>query len=365
VSGLITRRVNVTELMQDAPPAWEDQLRDARILLVDDDPATITFLREVLADAGYTHVADTTDPVRAAALFGRFKPDLVCLDLHMTPLDGFEVLEQLAPLVPRTTYLPILMLTGDSSSAAKQRALGLGARDFVTKPFEVDEVLLRIHNLLIPRFMHLELSDSNRHLEHQVQARTYALEQSRLEVIERLARAVEFRDDETGHHTRRVGRIAGNLAERLGVETDEVQIVSRAAPLHDIGKIGVPDQILLKPAQLSAEEFQIMKRHSTIGAEILAGGRSSLIRMAAQIAQHHHERWDGSGYPDGLSGEAIPLPARIVAVADVFDALTHPRPYRAAWQFPDVVKEIRRQSGAHFDPDLVQAFLELSPTSLV
>ena len=345
--------------------AARHQLKQARILLVDDEAANLGVLRRVLEQAGYSRLMETSDPLEAATIFSSFQPDLVCLDLHMSPLDGFGVLAELEPLIPPSTYLPILMLTGDSSVESKQRALSLGAMDFVTKPFHVDEVLLRIHNLLVPRFMHLELVGYNQVLERQVHERTRALEESRLEVLERLALAAEFRDDETGRHTRRVGRLAGMLAERIGIDDTEVEHIIRAAPLHDIGKIGVSDQILLKPGRLTDEEYEIMKRHSSIGAEILGGGRTRLIRMAAEIAHHHHERWDGTGYPAKLRGEAIPLPARVVALADVFDALSHTRPYREAWPLPEVLKEIGRQAGVHFDPALVEAFMQLPHIDLV
>jgi putative two-component system response regulator len=340
-------------------------LLGARILIIDDEAANVAVLRRALQSAGYTRLAETTDPIQAVTVFSQFRPDLVCLDLHMPGLDGFGVLEQLAPLIPAATYLPILMLTGDSSPASKQRALSLGAKDFVTKPFDLTEVRLRIRNLLTPRFMHLELASYNEILERQVSERTRALEESRVEVLERLARAAEFRDDVTGDHTRRVGHLAGRLAQSVGVSHAEVATITRAAPLHDIGKIGVPDHILLKPGKLDPEEFAIMKRHSAIGAEILSGGRSSLIQMAAEIAHHHHERWDGSGYPVGLSGDSIPLPARVVALADVFDALTHDRPYRSAWPLSEVLREIQAQSGAHFDPDLVVSFLRLPHMELM
>lgn len=340
-------------------------LKQARILLIDDAPANLDILRRVLERAGYSRLAETADPLSAATLFEEFRPDLVCVDLHMPSLDGFGVLEQLGPLIPRGSYLPILMLTGDSSPAAKQRALALGAKDFVIKPFNAEEVLLRIHNLLVPRFMHLELAGYNQHLERQVRDRTRALEESRLEVLERLARAAEFRDDETGQHTRRVGRTAGCLAQALGLGRDEAELITRAAPLHDLGKIGIPDQILLKPGKLTPAEFEVMKRHSSVGAEILAGGRSPLIRMAAEIAHHHHERWDGNGYPAGLSGDSIPMTARIVGLADVFDALTHARPYRAAWPLEQVLGAIYSQAGAHFDPVVVEAFRRLRHAELV
>ena len=346
------------------PPRTEDLTR-ARILLIDDEEPNLVLLRRLLTRRGYTRLAETTDPLQALELHQRFRPDLICLDLHMTPLDGFGVLERLRPHVPPGDYLPILMLTSDCSVVARRRALSLGATDFVLKPFDADEVMLRIHNLLVPRFMHLELAGYNRMLERKVSQRTRALEESRLEVLERLARAAEFRDDATGQHARRVGATTGRLAERAGVPPGEIELIVRAAPLHDIGKIGVPDHILLKRGKLDPDEFEIMKRHATIGAEILAGGRTRLMHIAAEIAFHHHERWDGAGYPAGLRGEAIPPPARLVALADVFDALTHARPYREAWPIAKALDLLVRQAGAHFDPALVERFLELPHKELI
>ena len=348
-----------------SPPGRAEDLTRARILLIDDEEPNLVLLRRLLTRRGYTRLADTTDPLQALELHHAFRPDLICLDLHMTPLDGFGVLEQLKPHLSPGTYLPILMLTSDSSVVARRRALSLGATDFVLKPFDVDEVMLRIHNLLVPRFMHLELAGYNRILERKVSQRTRALEESRLEVLERLARAAEFRDDATGQHAKRVGATAGRLAERAEVPAAQIELIVRAAPLHDIGKIGVPDHILLKQGKLEPDEFEIMKRHATIGAELLAGGRTSLMRIAAEIALHHHERWDGAGYPAGLRGEAIPLAARLVALADVFDALTHARPYREAWPIVRALDELACQASAHFDPALVERFLELPHSELI
>jgi len=343
----------------------DTRLRGARILLVDDEQVNLAILTRVLEGAGYRNVLSTQQSTQTAALYRDFQPDLICLDLHMPVLDGFAVLEQLQTLIPSDTYLPILMLTGDSSATAAQRGLSLGARDFITKPFAPFEVLLRIRNLLEPRFMHLQLRESNQLLEERVRERTRALDLVRLEVLDRLARAAEFRDDATGQHTRRVGTLSALLAELIGATRTEVDCIARAAPLHDLGKIGVPDQILLKQGRLTPEEFEIMKRHATIGGEILSGGQSELVAMAEQIARSHHEHWDGSGYPAGLSRTAIPLPARIVAVADVFDALSHDRPYRKAWPVVEVVKNIGQSSGSHFDPELTRAFMTLPHLELV
>jgi cyclic di-GMP phosphodiesterase len=340
-------------------------LSRARILLVDDEELNLVILRRVLESEGFSTILATTHSSQAAALYLEFQPDLICLDLHMPELDGFGVLQQLGPLIPRGTYLPILMLTGDASSKSLHRALSLGARDFVTKPFTPLEVLLRIRNLLEPRFMHRELMQTNLRLEARVRERTLALDLVRLEVLERLARAAEFRDDATGHHTRRVGRIAALLAEATGAANTEVDLITRAAPLHDLGKIGIPDHILLKPGRLTPEEFEVMKGHSQIGAAILSGGESPLVTMSEAIARSHHERWDGTGYPEGLLADAIPFPARLVAIADVFDALTHDRPYRPAVPLKDVITDIGQQAGRHFDPEVAEAFLSLPHAELV
>jgi len=353
------------EFGPDRSVPTESQILGARILLVDDESVNLRLLRRLLEREGYSRLVETTDSGQVLSLFSGFQPDLVCLDLHMPGLDGFEVLAQLAPAIGPGSYLPILMLTGDSSPASTRKALSLGAKDFVTKPFVPDEVLLRIRNLLIPRFLHLELVGQNRLLEKRVRQRTRALEQTRLEVLDRLAKAAEFRDDATGQHTRRVGRTSAMLAQAVGADSHYVDLIARAAPLHDIGKIGVPDYLLLKPEKLEVEEFEIMKRHSRIGADILSGGRSAVMQLAEEVALDHHERWDGTGYPAGLAGSAIPLPARIVAIADVFDALTHARPYREAWPLPKALAEIEAGAGRHFDPALTTAFLQLPHRELM
>jgi putative two-component system response regulator len=342
-----------------AAPQAAQLLTNARVLLIDDEERNLVLLRGLLENAGYRFIAATSDSTKALALYHEFQPDVICLDLNMPGLDGYDVLRQLATVIPANAYLPVLMLTGDSSAGAKQQALALGAKDFVTKPFNGDEVRLRIHNLLVPRFMHLELQQQNVLLEERVRQRTIALEEARMETLERLARAAEFRDDDTGQHTKRVGRGSQLLAEALGLPPEMVELIARAAPLHDIGKIGISDSVLLKPGKLTAEEYALMKTHAVIGSEILAGGRTPLMQLAQTIALHHHERWDGAGYPHGLRESDIPLPARIVALADFFDALSHDRPYRRAWPLADVLREISAQSGHHFDPRVAAAFARL------
>jgi putative two-component system response regulator len=250
------------------------------------------------------------------------------------------------------------MLTGDDTPEAKREALSRGAKDFLNKPFHSDEVLLRIGTLLETRFLYLQIQSQNQILEAKVRDRTRELEAAQIEIIERLARAAEFRDDNTGQHTERVGQMAALLARQIGLSDTQVSLIRRAAPLHDVGKIGIPDSVLLKLGKLTAAEFELVKTHTTIGARILSGSRFTILRLAEEIAFNHHERWDGHGY-NGISGSEIPLGGRIVAIADVFDALTQQRPYKPAWPVSEAIAEIDRQRGRQFDPALVDAFLKV------
>ena len=331
--------------------------KHARILIVDDEAQNVALLRRMLERAGFGRVESTVDPRQVADLYVRFRPDLILLDLHMPHMDGLAVLDQLNQIA-EASYLPVLMLTGDLSQGAKREALSRGAKDFVSKPFHTDEVLLRISTLLETRFLYLQIQSQNQMLEAKVRERTRELEAAQIEIIERLARAAEFRDDNTGHHTERVGQMAALLAKKIGLPDTQVSLIRRAAPLHDVGKIGIPDSILLKLGKLTPDEFALVRTHTTIGARILSGSRFPILRLAEEIAFNHHERWDGAGYA-GIAGEAIPLAGRIVAVADVFDALTQQRPYKAAWPVGEAVAEIARQRGRQFDPTLTDAFLQV------
>jgi putative two-component system response regulator len=334
-------------------------LYKARILILDDQRPNVQLLGRILQQAGYTAVAGITDPLQVLTLFEAFQPDLILVDLHMPVMDGFAVMEALSRRIPTGTYLPILVITADITPETKRRALSAGARDFLSKPFDTTEVLLRIKNLLETRLLQLQLQNQNQELETKVRERTRELEQAQIEILQRLAQAAEFRDDDTGQHTQRVGRLAALLAEMLGLPKERVELIRLTAPLHDIGKIGIPDRLLLKPGRFTGEEFEDMKAHADIGARILSGSQHTLLRMAEEIAHTHHERWDGSGYPQGLANVAIPLTGRIVAVADAFDALTHERPYKHAWPVAEALDEIARQSGEKFDPYVVEALLRL------
>jgi len=331
--------------------------RHARILIVDDEQGNVDILRRILSRAGFSRVETTTDPREVPRLYVQQRPDLILLDLHMPHMDGIEVMDRLNEIA-EASYLPILILSADLTPDARREALSRGAKDFVGKPFMQDELLLRIRTLLETRFLYLQIQSQNQLLEAKVRERTRALEEAQVEILERLAAAAEFRDDNTGQHTQRVGQMSALLARQLSLPDSQVALIRRAAELHDVGKIGIPDSILMKLGKLTPEEFELVKTHTSIGARILSGSRFTILRLAEEIAYNHHERWDGSGYV-GIRGSDIPLAGRIVAVADVFDALTQKRPYKAAWPVNEAIAEIDRQRGHQFDPTLVDAFLRV------
>jgi putative two-component system response regulator len=335
--------------------------RNARLLVVDDEVGNVEILIRTLTRAGFTRVESTTDSREVASLYIQHRPDLILLDLHMPHLDGLDVMDQLNEIA-EASYLPILILSGDLTPEARREALSRGAKDFVNKPFQADELLLRIKTLLETRILYIQIQSQNQLLEAKVRERTRELVEAQIEIIERLAIAAEFRDDNTGQHTQRVGQMSALLARQLGLPDSQVSLIARGAPLHDVGKIGVPDTILLKMGKLTTEEFEVVKTHTVIGARILSGGKFPLLRLAEEIAFTHHERWDGGGYA-GIRGADIALAGRIVAVADVFDALTQQRPYKPAWPVADAIAEIDRQRGKQFDPEVVDAFLRVIDNS--
>jgi len=333
----------------------EDRIVTARILMVDDEESNLELLRRILEPVGYNDLNDTADPFQVLPLLEDHPPDLVLLDIAMPGKDGFQVLTEIREHMGEEEYLPVLVLTSDHSPETKRRSLSAGAQDFLTKPLSPAEVRLRVRNLLETRFLHLALRDHNRLLEERVRERTAELVEAHAEILARLARAAEFRDDETGEHTRRVGRLSAAIAQELGLHPDDVSLIQQVAPLHDVGKIGIPDDILLRPGPLTEEQVEIMRSHTEIGGNLMAGSGIPLLDTAEEIARTHHERWDGSGYPAGLSGEEIPIAGRIVAVADSFDAVTHRRPYKPAWTAEDGWREISGKAGSDFDPEVVDA----------
>lgn len=341
--------------------AVDAEILASRILLVDDEEGHLASLREVIVSWGFTEVTATCDVAEAIALLSRVKPDLVMVDMHLPDIEALGLLSELgARYHGAGAYLPVLVLADDASEATKLRTLALGAHDYVTKPFSPSEVRLRATHLLETRHLHRQVERHSRHLEHLVAERTSEVVMTRHEVLDRLALAAEFRDDDTKAHTRRVGHNTALVAQAMGLDASAVHDIRRAAPLHDLGKIGIPDSILLKPGKLTNEEFEIIKTHSLVGARILDGTDFPLLEVARQIALAHHERFDGTGYPNGLKGEAIPLVARMTSVVDVFDALVHERCYKPAWPVDQAVEEIASQAGRQFDPDVVHVFVKLA-----
>ena len=324
----------------------------ATILVVDDTPTNIDILQEALSPQYRVKVA--TSGARALEIAAqRDRPDLILLDVMMPGMDGYEVIRRLKE-DPFTRAIPVLFVTAKDATEDEVKGFELGCVDYITKPISAPQVQARVRT-------HLALHDQNRRLEAEVRERTLELQDSRLQIIQRLGRAAEYRDNETGMHVIRMSRFSQIIALELGFPEADAELLLQAAPMHDVGKIGIPDRILLKPAKLDPDEWAIMRLHPEIGAGIIGLHSSALLKLAGVVAHTHHEKWDGSGYPQGLAGEAIPLASRVVAVADVFDALTSQRPYKAAWTLEAAVTFIKEQAGLHFDPRIVEAFLARLP----
>lgn len=332
-----------------------DVLKNSRIFIVEDDSSNIKLLNIVLSNHGYDRLTMIQDPREVMQRYQELRPDLILLDINMPHLDGYQVMEQLKslndPQMP-----PIIILTAQHGQDYLIKALSIGARDFVTKPFDFDELLMRVRNLLEVQLANRMLYEQKTVLEEMVTLRTAALNDSRLQIVRHLGRAAEYRDNETGLHILRMSKYSALLAKSIGWSPYDCDLMLNASPMHDIGKIGIPDFILLKPGKLEASEWEIMKTHVTIGADILNDSDSDILMMGRDIALGHHEKWDGSGYPNALVGDAISISARIVAVADVFDALTSPRPYKKAWLLDDAVQYINDNAGIHFDPEIIKHF---------
>jgi putative two-component system response regulator len=336
-----------------------DDMGDVRVLIVDDDPLIGRALSRILAHAGFEDIVVEIDPRRVMAERLDEGFDAVLLDLHMPEVDGFEIMQALVERTGPEGYAPILVLTGDQRADVRERALASGAKDFVQKPFESTEVVARLRNLVHTGRMHRHLRSFNEVLAARVEERTADVVAAKIELLDRLARAGEYRDDQTGMHAARVGVLSGMLAIEVGLDEERVTMIEQAAPLHDIGKIGIPDAILLKTGPLTEQEFEIIRRHAVIGAGILSGSRFDLLQTAERIALTHHEHWNGRGYPAALAGDAIPVEGRIVSVADALDSLTNDRPYRKACSLQDALEEIIRWRGRQFPPEVVDALCRL------
>jgi len=351
--------------------------KPAKIMLVDDEPLNIKLTKKYLSGVGYENFVSTTDPTQAMLLIKQSRPDVILLDVMMSQLSGLELLAHIRR-DPLTRLIPVLMLTAVTDTSVKMQALQLGATDFLTKPIEPAELTARTRNVLTMKAHQDQLANYLDVLEEQVQIRTRQLAASRRQLITCLARAAEFRDNDTGRHVIRVGAYSAIIARQLNFDATYVDLLEQAAQLHDVGKIAVPDSVLLKPGKLDPEEFELVQRHCGIGRRIIepltqtesqvlrqhtaAGAslmdipESTVLSLAASIAQTHHERWDGTGYPIGLAGEDIPIEGRIVAVADVFDALSSKRPYKPAFPLTRCLEIMQEGSGKHFDPRVLDAF---------
>lgn len=325
------------------------------ILVVDDTVENIDVLGGVLRPHFRVKVALNGEKALRIANTAPH-PDIILLDIMMPGIDGYEVCRRLKQN-PATANIPVIFITAKHEADDEKLGLDLGAVDYISKPISPPIVLARVKT-------HLALYDQQRTLEIKVSERTRELNETRLKIVQKLGRAGEYRDNETGMHVIRMSHYSRLIAEALNFNETWNDLLFNTSPMHDIGKIGIADRILLKPGKLTAEEWEEMKRHTQYGAEIIGDEDNDLLRMAAEIAITHHEKWDGSGYPRGLQGEDIPINGRIVAIADVFDALTSERPYKKAWSIEDAISYIKDNSGRHFDPDLVPIFERMLPLML-
>jgi len=350
----------------------------AKVMIVDDEAFNIKVVQTHLSHAGYKNFLTCTDPARVMEMLASEMPDILLLDIMMPKISGLDIMREIREN-DRLSHIPTVILSAADNEEVRLEALELGVTDFLSKPVNLAELVVRVKNVLLVKAYQDHLKDYASDLAQQVRLRTAELTASRLELIHCLARTAEFRDNETGRHVVRVGRYSEIIAEELGLDPTTVELIAHAAPLHDMGKVGIPDSILLKPGKLTPEEFEIMQRHSIFGkqtfepmshdewqtfkshtvlGEMIMDVRSSpFIVMASTIALTHHEKWDGTGYPLGLAGEDIPLAGRIVAVADVFDALTSRRPYKPALPLNRSFEIMEEGRGAHFDPRVLDAFL--------
>lgn len=333
------------------PQAEPTKPQKPTLLVVDDIPENIDVLVASLRDEYSIKVA--LNGARALAIAQKSpRPDLILLDVMMPEMDGYEVCRRLKA-DPVTANIPVIFVTAKHDVSDEERGFSLGAADYIIKPISPPLVRARIRN-------QIALYDQNRQLMEKVRERTKALQESQLRIIHHLGRAVEYRDNETGAHVIRMSYISKYIAERCVDDKEWIERLFNAAPMHDLGKIGIADKILLKPGKLDPEEWEQMKRHTQFGADILSVDGDPLLEMARTIALTHHERWDGKGYPAGLKGEEIPLEGRIVALADVIDALLSNRPYKRAWNIEQTCEYVRGQAGRHFDPKLAEIALDLT-----
>ncbi|MEL7496431.1 MAG: HD domain-containing phosphohydrolase [Planctomycetota bacterium] len=357
----------------------QDAIRSSKIMIVDDEQLVIRVVRRFLSSDGYENFITLTDPREALETIEFEKPDVVLLDImmpHITGLDLLKIRKKSAAI----QHIPFIILSANAENQIKREALQLGATDFLAKPVDPSDLILRVQNALIVKRHHDHLTNYAVELERQVRERTKQIEKSREQIIHCLARAAEYRDNETGEHVIRVGKYCGVIAEQLGFGIEYCREIELAAQLHDVGKIGIPDSVLLNPGKLSSEEFEVMKthcglgmqimepladseaerirRHSDMGGFIMEGVDSPMLELAASIARTHHEKWDGTGYPAKLKGDKIPIEGRICCVADVYDALCSERPYKPKFPIKKCLEIMLSERGTRFDPIVLDAFFE-------
>ncbi len=335
---------------------------DYSVLIIDDDPNIRHFIRVVLTDSGYQ--ADcAVNGVQAMTMLANNSPDLICLDLYLPDISGLDLLRQIRADAAFKD-IPIVVITVSNDRDTKLECLKSGANEFLHKPLDYAELSTRVSNLLrVKRYGDL-LKQYNATLEAQVRSKTVQVRRHCIDTVMTLTRAAEFRDEDTGCHVARISHYSKELAQALGMNADYSENIFYASPMHDIGKLAIPDHILLKRGTLSKDEWVVMRTHTSIGKGILHGHGSPYLEMGAEIAESHHEYWDGSGYPHGLKAEAIPLSARIVTLCDVYDALRSRRPYKTFYTHEEAMNMIRlgdtRTRPGHFDPDVFNTFLEIN-----
>ena len=356
-----------------------DQIRTAKIMIVDDEDLVIRVVRRFLSADGYTQFVTLTDPREALEAICREEPDVVLLDIMMPHITGLDLLK-VRQKTPSLQHIPFIILSANSENQIKREALEMGATDFLGKPVDPSDLTVRVQNALTVKRHHDHLANHAHELEKQVRIRTEQLERSREQIIHCLARAAEYRDNETGEHVIRVGKYCAVIADQLGFPPQYCREIELAAQLHDVGKIGIPDSVLLNPGKLSREEFEVMKthcnmgtqimeplanpdgnrirRHADVGGIIMDGVDSPMLELAAVIARTHHEKWDGTGYPNQIKGENIPIEGRICCVADVYDALCSERPYKPKFPIKKCLEIMLSERGTRFDPAILDAFFD-------
>jgi len=326
-----------------------------RIAIVDDSEINLTLFKHLVGKIGNCEPLLFADALQGLQWCTENEPDLIIVDYMMPALDGIGFIERFRA-APGCSEIPVLMITANDDKEVRYEALQKGATDFLTKPVDTVEFRARASIMLALRASQKSMANRNRELAEEVRKATAEIRAREQELLFRMSRAAEFRDPETGAHIQRMAHYSALIAARLGLAETDQELLLQAAPMHDVGKIGIPDYILLKPGRLTPEEFEVMKNHARLGYDLLQNSGSTILQAGAEIALSHHEKFDGSGYPNGLAGEAIPLFGRIVAVADAFDALTSERPYKKAWEFDRALAFLREGRGQHFDPACVDAF---------